>query len=236
MIKILKMVSLATVAAMTAVATTQAATSTNVLVNVSFQLTVYSPGPTNQRSGGTTTKIATSTLTTQGLIAALGQDQSITSKPFSSSAILALATDATNLAGIAIPTLGLASLVVVDGDNIVPIPLSVMNVVPIVFLNPSATLASVSVSLSGRTVAVSQSFFSAGSLNINVPNQWALQLSGTGTTSPDKITVGKGKGASAVDVYTGSADLSGYGTMGAAGTPVIVTGKVTQTYLKTLVQ
>lgn len=237
--KLRKILSLAAVAAMAAVTTAQAATSTNVLVNVTFQFTVYSPGATTTSSAGTTTKIATTTLTTQGLIAALGKDMSITAAPFSSKAILAIAIPlTTTIDGVSVPTPGPPSLVVVDGANMVPIPSSVINFLPASvatsFVNPSAALFSETVSVTSRTS--SESFFEAGSLSVNLPNQWVLQLSGTATSTLDSVLVGKGKAATAVPVYTGSADLAGSGTMGAAGTPVIVSGKIMQTYLKTLVQ
>lgn len=241
MMKTLKILSLAALATVAAATAGQAANSTNLLENVSFQFTVYSQGAstTNLRTQTITTSIASTTVTTKEIIAALSKDASITTTPFSSSAYLALVTPVvsqittntattpptytTNLVG------GQSSVVVVDGARIVTVPSSVIG-----NITPTATpIAEEVISASG--ILTYKKLVTASSVTVNIPGEWNLAATGLATITADNIAVGKGKTAGVVPIFTADLTLSGAGIEG-AGTTVVVSGTVTETYLKTLIQ
>jgi hypothetical protein len=209
-LKILSMAALAVVAA----ATTMHASTTNIVQNVSVQLTVYSQGASSKsKSGTTTTPIISQALTTKVLIAALSTDTNVTPKPFSSAAFLAL---------VRVLGSGDSALAVVDGDNIVPITNSVISG------TDSSTFTHSVVNSGGFTT--SESEVSVFTLNVNIPNVWSFTATGTDASTREYITVGK----ATAHIDNSTINVSGPGTQGAI-TPVIVAGKITTSYLKTLI-
>jgi hypothetical protein len=222
----LKAFGMAALAALAAGTTTQAAT-TNILQNVSVQLTVYTQGGSSTSSSGTvTTTIVVGALDTKGLIAALSTDASITKTPFSSKAFLAIESAVVSPAtgGPADVTTGSSGLVVVDGNNIVSVPDTVINVTKANKFSASA------VTKNGTTTSAAS--VAVDTLAVDIPGAWNFTAIGLGTDAQQGIPVGK---AGTIDIRDTSLNVAGYGLQGAS-TSVIVDGKITTSYLKTLIQ
>jgi hypothetical protein len=240
MIKKLKMLSLAALATVAAVNTAQALT-TNLLANVSIQFTVYSQGSpsTNSHTGTVTLKVPTSSVDTKELIAALGTDTNVTKTPFSTKAFLAVATPViveiiTNVSGASTNyttnlVAGASSVVVVDGTNVVVVPPTVISE-----FTPNATPMFAEVFTKTGAIT-SETIYAEATMTVNIPGQWVLSTTGFATVTVDNVMVGKGKAATAIPIYNSDLTLIGSGIEG-TNTPVVITGKITESYLKTLIQ
>jgi hypothetical protein len=216
----LKLFSTALFATVAAASVSQSqASTTNVLQSVNVALTVYAEGPTNRAGTSGSVKIVSKSLTTPQLVAALGADPSVTSKPFSSAAMLAL----DNIVG---PNNG-GGLVVVDGNTITPVPTSVIN------YQALQQLAATVQTAAGTTTAESDVDFV--SLTFNIANAWNFATMGVETATQVNIPLGSGKTAGTVSVDNATINLSGSGTQGTNDTTIIVSGKITTAYSKILV-
>lgn len=213
----LKLFSTALFAIFAAAAMSQAQSSTtNVLQSVNVAFTVYSEGASSHTGTSVTTKIVSGSLTGKQLVTALGANLSVN---FSSAAFLALDKVVGSGDG--------SSLVVVDGNTITPVPSSLIS-----FTNIEQLAASVE---NATGVTTSESDVDFISLTINLPNSWSFTATGLETANQVDVKVGTGKSAETVHVGDATVNISGSGTEGASATIIIVTGKITTTYTKTLV-
>jgi hypothetical protein len=227
----LKVLGIMTLAILAAATKTQAST-TNILQSVNIQLTIYSQGsPSISHTGTITTKIITSSLNTKGLLNSMTNSLGRT---FSSKAYLALDTTVVPLVGPAkasvssIPVVeGSTSLVVVDGTTIVPVPDTLLT-----FSSSAEFDASV---VAANFTTLSQTSISAVLLTVSIPNEWNFTAPGIETDTEQNVTLGAGKKAETVHIDDAAITVAGSGTMGALGTPIIVSGKLSTTYLKTLI-
>jgi hypothetical protein len=210
-------------ATMSIAARTQAAT-TNLLERVSVQFIVESQGPSKTNSNGTITEsILHSALNSSGLIKALGTDTNITSSGFSSGAYLAFDTVVTN--GTNLPPI----LVVVEGagtnQTLTPVGADIKIGRLGVVLHEGVSKTN------GTDTATSERL---RTLNINIPNQWWLDLRGLAVRNVADVSEGWGK--SAINIHASDIlwTLSGYGNEGADtnSTAVLVTGTLSAEHSK----
>jgi len=223
----LKLLSLAALATVAAVTTTQAKT-TNILQNLSFTTTIYSQGKTTtSKAGIETTPIVVQTLNTKGLIKALSTDTAVTATPFSASAFLAVESTVGGAGGG-----GGGGIVVVDGSTITPVPTNVISYSSGAEVDGDVFNTKTDVQISSARVAI-------GTLTVNIPNGWSFVASGLGKSAQATIHIGK-----TVTVYLsdGTYNFAGSGIMGpsvgaaAIATPVIVDCTAVITYLKTVIK
>lgn len=201
-------------------ATTVTPTTTNILQSISVQFTIYSQGGlvTNKQTKAVTSSVVTSTIDTKQFIALLGTNIA-TTKTISSAAMLALDTVVTS-------TSTNTSIVVVDGTNIYAVASSV---IPNFNIDGSPIVDGVYAS--GTLVGVTTEIVAA-TQSIAIPGKLNLSLAGTVTITVTGETLGKGKTASFIPLYNSDLTLSGWGTEGTS--PVVVSGKVTESFLKVL--
>jgi hypothetical protein len=204
-------------ATLTLAAGTQAG-PTNLLEKVSFQLKVDSQGKSSTNSDGTITRrIVSKALTSWGLIQALGTDTNLTTNGFSSGAYLAFDTVVTN--GTNLPPI----LVVVEGAG------TNLTLTPV---GSDIQIGTLSVVLHDGIIRTNGTDMTTAyrikSVDIDITNQWSLNLRGLGVRNV--LDAGQGWGKSAIKVDSNDIlwTLSGYGNEGADtnSTPVIVTGTV----------
>jgi len=227
MIKTLKRISLAALATVAAVTTSQATVTTpvttNILQNISIQFTVYSvSAPATAHNGTVTTKITNSSVITKQLIKALGTDTNITPKPFSSKAFLAFKTPVvpvvssttTNWEG------GQPVIVVVDGTKVVDVSSDIKT-----SFTSTPLYGSV---VTSADVTTSSSYLGIVSLTVSIPNQWSISAGGLVNLSQQTVTAGKNKKAPKIPVYNQVLHFAGTGLMG--DTAIVVDGEATVTY------